>query len=269
MMNSHGLGNKRYPHEESCRVPFLVTGPGVPAGQVREELFGTIEIFPTLCSLAGIPIPDFCDGQDFSANCRGLPGACDPDTQLLMHVASAREVSQKGGKALSRDDLIRYHTPFYRGVRGKQYTYAVGCSGEWVLWDHVNDPMQMNNLVKNPAYEEVRRAMRRELDVWLAKAEDPFLNEAYLKMDLPDRILQQAADGSAPLPLHHIVMRLKLTPEQFAQLPEIQSRLYDSRGFPQAGSNWKSAAQGAVALIRNLLDPEQSLLFDQMVSREL
>lgn len=267
MMNSHGLRNKRYPHDESCRVPFLVTGPGVPAGQVREEMFGTIDIFPTLSALAGIPIPGFCDGQDFSRNIYGLPGASNPETQLLMHVTNSR-IGRNGNVVPPREELINYHTPFFRGVRSRRYTYAVGCTGEWVLWDNLEDPYQQRNRIDDPAYGEVREAMRKELDGWLARAENPFLHEAYLAMPLPDRILQQAQDGAVSLPLHSILMRLKLTPEQFARMPEIHNRYYDGRGFPRSGLNWRSAAQEAAEEIRGILTDEQRPSFEKMLARD-
>ncbi|MDQ1257198.1 MAG: hypothetical protein QG656_1800, partial [Candidatus Hydrogenedentes bacterium] len=67
MFGSHGVGSKRQPFDESIRVPFLVCGPGItPAGRTCGNLFGTIDVMPTLCGLAEIPVPDSCMGQDFS-----------------------------------------------------------------------------------------------------------------------------------------------------------------------------------------------------------
>jgi arylsulfatase A-like enzyme len=206
MMNSHGKGNKRHPQDESCRVPFLVTGPGIPAGQVRRELFGTIDVVPTLCGLAGIGIPAFCDGQSFASNVYGRPGISDPKTQLLMHVAYEKPVS-KGQVARTKEAFLEFHNPFYRGVRSKQYTYAVGVDGEWLLWDNMADPLQQKNLINDPAYDAVKKELRAELDGWLDKSEIPFLSEAHQKMSLPESIFQQAIDHSFNLPAHHITTR--------------------------------------------------------------
>jgi len=272
MMNSHGKGNKRHPEEESCRVPFLVTGPSVPQNKVRKELFGTIDIFPTLCAVAGIDIPDFCDGQDFSANVYGRRGACDPESQLLMHVARAAASRRlKGAPVTPGWVKTSSDAAFFRGVRGKRYTYGVDCDGEWVLWDNEADPFQMKNLINDAAYTDVRKKMGEELDAWLAKAEEPFLNEKYLAMSLPESILQQAVDGAVRLPLHHVVMRLKLTPEQFAKLPDIRAQFYDERGHPVmegAGNRWERAAQQTAVEVRKILDAKQQGAFDRMMERQ-
>lgn len=272
MMNSHGKGNKRHPEDESCRVPFLVTGPGIPQGQVRRELFGTIDIFPTLCSLAGIDIPEFCDGQDFSANIHNRPGICDPQSQFLMHVACLKAMKRAGGTPLP--EFVREYrdAPFFRGVRGKRYTYTINTAGEWELWDDLNDPLQQKNRIDDPAYADVRRTMHAELERWLEKAELPFISGVYRQMPLKDRIAQQALDGAQRIPLHHISMRLKLTPDQFAALPEIQKQFYDEKGFPRkrgSGRNdWARAMSQTAEEIKKLLTPEQRSLFDQMFQQE-
>ena len=55
MLGSHGFYGKRVPWEESCRVPFFVRYPGVvPAGRESGALFSAIDIYPTLCGLAGL-----------------------------------------------------------------------------------------------------------------------------------------------------------------------------------------------------------------------
>jgi arylsulfatase A-like enzyme len=269
MMNSHGKGNKRHPQDESCRVPFLVSGSGVPAGQVRREPFGTIDVVPTLCGLAGINVPAFCDGLNFSPNVYNRPGIADPKSQLLMHVAYDKPV-RKGELVPSKEAFLEFHNPFYRGVRSDRYTFAVGIEGDWLLWDNEKDPLQQNNLVNDPAYADVKEMMRAELDGWLAKAELPFLNEAYHNMSLPDSICQQALDRSAALPMHHIITRLKLSPEQYAAVPEIRARYYTEKGRPKdkagGGKAWARAEQGVLNDVRGILDATQLKKFDAMLA---
>ncbi|MFA6172181.1 MAG: sulfatase-like hydrolase/transferase [Kiritimatiellales bacterium] len=272
MMNSHGMGNKRHAEDESCRVPFLITGPGIPQGQTRRELFGSIDIFPTLCALAGIPKPAFCDGLDFSANIYNRSGVSDPESQLIMHAASAKSAKRaaaRKGTALTPEEIRdSSDAPFFRGVRGKRYTYTVGCGGESQLWDNQNDPLQQTNLISDPAYGEIKKKLRSELDAWLAKAEYPFLNDTYRRMTLPQSILQQAVDRSAELPLHHMVTRLKLSPEQYALIPGIRGCYYDDSGHPKdrtgGKASWERAEKSVIRDIRALLDDGQKVLFDKM-----
>ena len=72
MAGSHGRMYKQVPFEESSRVPFYVRYPGVtPKGGSSDTLYASIDIYPTLCGFAGIPVPSHVKGRDFSATLRG------------------------------------------------------------------------------------------------------------------------------------------------------------------------------------------------------
>ncbi len=49
----HHLDEKLWPYEESTRIPFVVRGPGVPAGTTNGHLVSQIDLLPTICELAG------------------------------------------------------------------------------------------------------------------------------------------------------------------------------------------------------------------------
>lgn len=68
-------GRKRSLYEGGIRVPFIVHGgPAAPVGHVDDKtVIGAVDLLPTFCALAGIPLPaDFAgDGEDMSAALRG------------------------------------------------------------------------------------------------------------------------------------------------------------------------------------------------------
>ncbi|MFO1095712.1 MAG: sulfatase [Planctomycetaceae bacterium] len=77
-------GMKGQTWEGGIRVPGIVRWPGqIPAGQVINEPCGTIDVFPTLLKLAGVPVPTdrVIDGRDL------LPvlteGATYPERPLI------------------------------------------------------------------------------------------------------------------------------------------------------------------------------------------
>ena len=194
MMNSHGKGNKRHAYEKSIRVPFLVNWPGkVKAGTTRNRLIGTIDMFPTLCGLAGIPVPKKCPGDDHTPNILGKNGP-DRESQFIMHISNKKEFAKK-----KKDPNHKEHAPYFRGVRTKTHTYTVGVDGEWQLFDNVKDPFQQQNQIDNPAFKQVKETCRAQLDRWLNEAEYAYMSppdrKRLLNLPLPERIKQQSAEA--------------------------------------------------------------------------
>jgi len=46
------------------RIPLYMRGPGIKPGTVRGEMAMNIDIAPTLLSMAGIEVPNTCDGKN-------------------------------------------------------------------------------------------------------------------------------------------------------------------------------------------------------------
>jgi len=183
---SNGVGSKGNPFDEAIRVPFIVRWPGrVPADRVADNLLNSIDLYPTLCGLAGIEPPDGCGGQNFAPVMLGRDG---PDPASLFILVNNFQRNYYRSQLVP--DEWNFFYPF-RGVRTKRYTYVVYAGGDWLLYDNEKDPHQLRNLVNDPAYAEVRAALRRELDGWLAKAEDPFIPDEWRRLSLPDRIAKE------------------------------------------------------------------------------
>jgi len=167
MMGSHGYGGKRLPWEESCRVPFLVRYPGVVApASSAGGLFSTVDIYPTLCGIAGLRSPAQCVGRDLSSAMRGEPTTF-PESSFVMHI---QKVNASGGE--------NNPAPLFRGVRTHQHTYAVADDGRWLLYDNREDPFQMHNLIDDASSTKVIRDMDGLLLDWLKTAHDPFPGES-------------------------------------------------------------------------------------------
>lgn len=253
MMKSHGSTNKRRPEEESCRIPFIIKGPGIPRGAVRQELFSSIDIFPTLCGLAGVSTSTVVHGQNFASLARGYSGP-DPSSQFLMHVANLGIV----------DNLDTYFTPFFRGVRGSQFTYTVTMNGPWQLFDNVADPLQMTNLISNPAYADARSVMQAELDQWIEQIENPYMHTDYHTMALTQRIYRQALLHGKGVRLHQFMSQLKLSPAQEDQLKPIELTYYGTDNRPLAGLTWKVADASYRAGVKAILTPGQVAKFEEL-----
>jgi len=62
-LGEHAVWGKHTLFEESLRSPLIVSYPSIEtSGQYTNAVVETLDIFPTLCDLAGLPMPDFVDG---------------------------------------------------------------------------------------------------------------------------------------------------------------------------------------------------------------
>jgi len=162
MMGAHGHMAKQMPHEESCRVPFFVRVPGMKDRSRKvDALFASIDIYPTLCGLAAVPVPKHCSGRNFAPLMRGESKFDEPEMVFLMN---------EQGPATRQEVNVQT----YRGLRTKRHTYAVQLDGRWCLYDNVADPFQMKNLVRVAKYKRLIEKFDAALIAWSKSTRDPF-----------------------------------------------------------------------------------------------
>lgn len=158
MFGAHGRRAKNIFYDEAVRVPYFVRwGDKLPVGK-RDFCFNTADIMPSLLSLMGLPCPAEVEGKDLSA-C--MLGSADNDTPSLLMGTGPTAVWGPGRE--------------WRGVRGKQYTYAIyRADKKEFLFDNINDPLQMNNLAADPAYEKIKLSLRMSMYEQMEKISDGF-----------------------------------------------------------------------------------------------
>ena len=61
-LGEHSLWHKHTNFELDCRVPFMISAPGYRKGKRTGSLVELLDIYPTLCDLAGLPIPTNLEG---------------------------------------------------------------------------------------------------------------------------------------------------------------------------------------------------------------
>ncbi|HEY3836515.1 MAG TPA: sulfatase [Bryobacteraceae bacterium] len=170
MMGSHGYGGKRLPWEESCRVPFLVRYPQVVAPATKTSgIFSTVDIYPTMCGIAGLKAPSHCVGRDLSAAMRGETLKF-PESTFLMHIQKDNATGGENNPA-----------PLFRGVRTDRHTYAVAGDGRWLFYDNQEDPYQQHNRIDDASAAKFTRELDGLLLDYLKSAHDPFPLESLRK----------------------------------------------------------------------------------------
>ena len=140
-------GAKLGMYEGGIRMPFIVRWPGhAPAGQVDERtMISAVDLFPTLCSLAGAKLPEGkgLDGQDMSAAISGMPV---PERKAPLFWEYGRNEKFFKFPANPRD---RSPNLAVRDGKWKLLVNADGTGAE--LYDVVADPREQTNVAADNA----------------------------------------------------------------------------------------------------------------------
>jgi hypothetical protein len=80
-LGSHGLLGKQNLYEATMKVPLVFAGPGLRPG-ASEALVYLLDLYPTLCDLAGVPGPTGIDGISFHNVLTGRSPQARPDLLL-------------------------------------------------------------------------------------------------------------------------------------------------------------------------------------------
>lgn len=145
-LGDHGYWTKHTNYEQATRIPLLVVAPGITEGGSSSHWpVGTVDLFPTLAELAGLPAPagpQPVDGTSFLPVLRNLPGdrtamAMPSRTPHAFHVFPR-------GKVVGR--AIR--TERYRLVEWKE-PGADPETAKLELYDYGSDPDETRNLAAN------------------------------------------------------------------------------------------------------------------------
>jgi choline-sulfatase len=138
----HGLIGKQNMYEHSMRLPLILVGPGVPAGQRCDAPVYMQDVMPTTLELAGVKKPA---GVDFTSL---IPFLDDP----------TRPGEYEAIYGCYKKDLQRM-------IRADQWKLIVYPQAKTVrLFDLKNDPMEQHDLANEPQHNEtVARLFKRLL----------------------------------------------------------------------------------------------------------
>jgi len=176
LLQSHSLAEKQGPWDESFRIPFLIRAPWMlPAGSVNRTFFEFHDSWPTIASLCELPVTTEIQGRDLSTY---LAKETVPEENIgfyASYVPFGNWPRQKRATELTRAREAR-------GVRTERYLYVESLEGPWLLYDCMEDPLQMTNRADDPELEPVQRHLASHLRKKLAEQADEFLPaDAYIK----------------------------------------------------------------------------------------
>jgi iduronate 2-sulfatase len=187
-LGDHGMWCKHTNYEEAAHIPFMVYDPRANGVHGKSDaLVESVDLYPTLCKLAGLPVPKGLDGTSF------LQVIKDPAAPTKDAIIHAYPRGKRIGRAVrtARYRLVEWKVP------GDDVSKAI-----YELYDYEADPGENKNLAKE------KPEVVKELAVVLARQPEakPQVQQkvkdkssaAALK---PKNIVSRAQWGSNPDPI--------------------------------------------------------------------
>lgn len=153
----HGLLGKMNMYRHSTETPLIFVGPGIPKNRRTDALVYLHDLFPTTCSMVGVPVPATVEGKDLTPIIEGKT----KDVRDSIFCANAN---------LQR--MVRTHR--YKLIRFYHDEKEQIGSDRFCFFDLETDPNELHDLINDPAQKERIEEFKTLLTDWQTKLKDPF-----------------------------------------------------------------------------------------------
>ena len=152
---------KRSCHDACLHVPLVIAGGPYRGGRAVEELVSTASLPKTILALAGVDVGDAMIGEN-------LLDVVEKKADNRPNEIFAQISESRVGRCIR---TARYTYSVYApGVNGGEAAASDRYADDF-LYDMEQDPHQLNNVVADPAYAQVKAELRKRLLDWIWRAE--------------------------------------------------------------------------------------------------
>lgn len=138
----HGLRGKQSMYEHTINVPLIVAGPGLPHNKRSSAQVYLRDLYPTICDLADIKVPDTVTAKSFAPILHGERDAIHPY-------------------------VIGYFRDKQRMIRSDRWKLIeYPHLGTSQLFDLSRDPYELRNLSGERQWSDVKQMLQEELKQW-------------------------------------------------------------------------------------------------------
>ncbi len=212
----HGLafpGMKCTLTDRGIGVALMLRGlGGFDGGRIMDAMVSQIDLFPTICDVAGVAHPPWLQGRSMLPLVRD--GADAIHDAIFAEVTYHAAYEPQRAVRTSRWKYIRRFeertTPVLPNVDDSPSKDAWLETHSWPpqlldteqLYDLTLDPQEANNRAADPALRLVLDDMRQRLQAWMEATDDPLLRGP---VPLPPGAVANDPDGQSPSepPAHH------------------------------------------------------------------
>ena len=171
-LGDHNLWCKHTNFEDATRAPLIIAAPGLKPAKTHSQT-EHIDIFPTLCELAGVNIPATLDGKSL------VPLMKNPAASVKEYSVSQYPRSN----ATAENERLGYADANAMGysIRTKQYRYTIWMSNGFrsnkpfdskliigtELYDYKKDPLETVNVANEKKYAVISKQMNVKMMAFL------------------------------------------------------------------------------------------------------
>jgi arylsulfatase A-like enzyme len=160
-LGDHNIWCKHSNYEQATRSPLIISAPGFEKTGSTASPVESVDIFPTLCELADLPVPDQLEGTSL------IPILKDPAAKVKPFAMSQYPDHKRKG-------LMGY------SMRNERYRMvawvdkSVAETGKFddslidaiELYDYETDPLETVNLARNPEHKPILKELSKQLETF-------------------------------------------------------------------------------------------------------
>ena len=172
-LGDHNLWCKHTNFEQATRTPMLIAAPGI-APSVTNSPTEFVDIFPTLCDLAGVTIPETLDGKS-------LMPLMNKTTKSVKEYSISQYPRSGNNSETERQGYASSKVMGY-SLRDKRYRYTIWMNNNFrstqafnpefivgtELFDYEKDPNETNNVVDEKEYKAVAKDLKAKMLAYFA-----------------------------------------------------------------------------------------------------
>jgi len=166
-LGDHDLWNKHTNFENATRSPLIITSPGYSAGETK-SMTEHVDIFPTICSLSGLAIPNQLAGKSLVPLMKDKKASVkDMSVSQYPRKLKKEEMIKMG---YTNNKIMGYtlRTEHYRLViwmndYTTQQAYDENKVYAMELYDYIKDPLETVNVVKDVKYAVVYKELKQKM----------------------------------------------------------------------------------------------------------
>jgi arylsulfatase A-like enzyme len=194
--SDHGDGlprSKRWLYDSGLKIPLIIRWPGtLKPGTVDDRLISSIDLGPTVLSMAGVNIPAQMHGIPFLGEQKGMErevvfAARDRVDESYDMIRSVRTKDFLYIRNYYPNEPYNIWVPYLNKMPIMQEVMRLDAEGKlnqnqkkWMadnrpaeeLYNVKTDPFQLNNLIKDPQYKQILDNLRNRQSDWALKTGD-------------------------------------------------------------------------------------------------